>query len=469
MSHPKDERPAIQCHYEVLGVPHDADTTAVKKAHRKLALKLHPDKNHGDETAADKFRLVQQAYEVLSDAQERRWYDDHRDAILSGWSAGGRGEDSGGEMLFDVVHYMHPGCYSGYHANEGGFFKVFAKVFEEIIQLERRQTQITVDLPSEFGNPDTDWTQVRSFYQGWESFVSQLNFAWEDVYNTNEDAPNRRIRRMMEEDNKKARRNAKKIYNQDILSLVAFVKRRDPRVKAKQEESKQQKEEQLKKLKDDAAERKLANERAKEAWREQAQREMQILEDEDQLAGRLRLADLEDDYDYGGGKKRGKKKKNKRQSQDAFQEAEYQTNEPNQSTEENEALGALLGLDGASEEIDDGQEASNKDTQEKTVFDVDQCETNEMDAGEISGVGNEHSVGDALSFHSDESDDESEPEFWRCECCGKDFKSDGQLNNHLKSKKHKENHKKFMAIIKRKEDELMSQMMGELHLEEPDS
>ena len=466
MSSPKEERPASQCHYEVLGVPRDADTTAVKKAHRKLALKLHPDKNHGDDTAADKFRLVQQAYEVLSDSQERKWYDDHRDAILSGWSAGGRGEDSGGEMLFEVVHYMHPGCYSGYHDNDGGFFKVFAKVFDDIIQLERRQTQSSVDLPSNFGYSETTWTQVRAFYQGWESFVSQLNFAWEDVYNTNEDAPNRRIRRLMEEDNKKARRNAKKIYNQDILSLVAFVKRRDPRVKAMQAESMQQKEEQIKKLKEEAVERKLANERAKEAWREQAQRDMEILEEEDQLAGRLRLADLEDDYDYGGGKKRGKRKKNKRNGQDAFQEPEDQKNEPHQSPDGKESIETVVGLDGELEELDEGEGVYNKDSheealsQEKAVFDPIPCATDELDTGGLPGVGDEPSVGDALSSHSDES----QPEFWRCECCGKDFKSDGQWNNHLKSKKHKEKHKKFMAIIKRKEEELMSEMMGELDL-----
>ena len=57
----------IQCHYDVLGVPRDADQATIKKHHRKMALKYHPDKNLGDESAAEKFRLVQQAYECLSD------------------------------------------------------------------------------------------------------------------------------------------------------------------------------------------------------------------------------------------------------------------------------------------------------------------------------------------------------------------------------------------------------------------
>jgi len=56
----------IQCHYDVLGCEQDADVSIIKKKHRKLVLKYHPDKNLGDEDAADKFMLVQRAYEVLS-------------------------------------------------------------------------------------------------------------------------------------------------------------------------------------------------------------------------------------------------------------------------------------------------------------------------------------------------------------------------------------------------------------------
>ena len=56
----------IQCHYEILCVERDADASTIKKAHRKQALKYHPDKNFGDEQASNTFLLVQQAYEVLS-------------------------------------------------------------------------------------------------------------------------------------------------------------------------------------------------------------------------------------------------------------------------------------------------------------------------------------------------------------------------------------------------------------------
>jgi DnaJ homolog subfamily A member 5 len=58
---------------------------SIKKAYRKKALELHPDRNFGDvEAATTKFAEVQSAYEVLSDPQERAWYDSHRDSILRG-------------------------------------------------------------------------------------------------------------------------------------------------------------------------------------------------------------------------------------------------------------------------------------------------------------------------------------------------------------------------------------------------
>lgn len=81
-------RSRIKCYYEVLEAERDADDETLKKNYRKLALKFHPDKikisNLDENEAKEKFQLIQQAYEVLSDPQERAWYDKHREQILRG-------------------------------------------------------------------------------------------------------------------------------------------------------------------------------------------------------------------------------------------------------------------------------------------------------------------------------------------------------------------------------------------------
>jgi molecular chaperone DnaJ len=63
-------------HYETLGVRSSATPEEIKKAFRILALKFHPDRNHGDKKAEEKFKELAGAYEILSDPQKRREYDD---------------------------------------------------------------------------------------------------------------------------------------------------------------------------------------------------------------------------------------------------------------------------------------------------------------------------------------------------------------------------------------------------------
>ena len=59
-------------YYDVLGVGKSADATEIKKAYRKLAMKYHPDKNPGDKEAEERFKEINEAYEVLSDETKRR-------------------------------------------------------------------------------------------------------------------------------------------------------------------------------------------------------------------------------------------------------------------------------------------------------------------------------------------------------------------------------------------------------------
>ena len=81
-------------YYEILEISRDADKTTIKKAYRKLAKKYHPDKNPGDEEAEYKFKLCNEAYQCLSDEQQRSIYDRYGKEGLEGM--GGAQRHSGG-------------------------------------------------------------------------------------------------------------------------------------------------------------------------------------------------------------------------------------------------------------------------------------------------------------------------------------------------------------------------------------
>ncbi len=73
-------------YYQVLGVARDASVDDIKKAYRKMAMKYHPDRNPGDKEAEQNFKACAEAYEVLSDAEKRRLYDQYGRAGLRGSS-----------------------------------------------------------------------------------------------------------------------------------------------------------------------------------------------------------------------------------------------------------------------------------------------------------------------------------------------------------------------------------------------
>lgn len=131
-------------YYDTLGVPRDATPEAIKKAYRGLARKHHPDVNPGDKKAELKFKEVQQAYDVLSDAEKRALYDRYGRAGIEGMAAGPRagaqewasrhGAPGAGFESFDFSEFFGPGAASasagpGVGADPAGG----AGIFEDLI------------------------------------------------------------------------------------------------------------------------------------------------------------------------------------------------------------------------------------------------------------------------------------------------------------------------------------------------
>ncbi len=93
--------------YEVLGVSKDADATMIKKSYRQLAKKYHPDLNKNNPDAAEKFKEVQEAYEILNDSDKRARYDQYGHAGVGddagfGGFGGGFGQGGGFDDIFDM-------------------------------------------------------------------------------------------------------------------------------------------------------------------------------------------------------------------------------------------------------------------------------------------------------------------------------------------------------------------------------
>src|SRR3970282_261107 len=89
-------------YYDVLGVDKGSDEASIKKAYRRLAMKYHPDRNQGDAEAEERFKQVQAAYEVLSDADKRRAYDRFGHAGIGRQAAGGVLGDIFADVFADI-------------------------------------------------------------------------------------------------------------------------------------------------------------------------------------------------------------------------------------------------------------------------------------------------------------------------------------------------------------------------------
>ncbi len=111
-------------YYETLGVSRDADEAALKSAYRKLAMKFHPDRNPGDESAEHRFKEINEAYDTLKDPQKRAAYDRYGHAAFTQGGMGHRGAGGGfgpdfGASMSDIFDDLF-GEFMGGGRNRGG-------------------------------------------------------------------------------------------------------------------------------------------------------------------------------------------------------------------------------------------------------------------------------------------------------------------------------------------------------------
>lgn len=302
-----------ECLYSILKVERDATDDEIRKAYRTEALLSHPDKNRGrEDEAAEHFKKVQHAYSVLSDPHERAWYDNHRAQILRSGNTFSNADPSATAEARDATNVdlfkgFSASCFTGFTDDKNGFYGVYGALFDELWAEETdafKQNGGRQRVGTPFGGSEAPWTTVREFYSSWESFSSAKSFSFGDKWNLSE-APNREVRRLMEKENKKERVKLKKEFNDTVRQLVAYVKKRDPRVahRKKEEEALKAKQEQER----IDRERKKAATRKQDAEQTRLMRDMALEEDAEALDEILRSIELDDRIE----RRKNKKKRNR--------------------------------------------------------------------------------------------------------------------------------------------------------------
>ena len=116
-------------YYETLGVPRKATADDIRKAYRKLARKHHPDLNPGDKSAEDRFKNVQEAYDILSDSKKREMYDQHGFYSESGFAGPPPGSTNPHPgMDFNGFDFSDQFA-GGRRTDTGGFRDIFSQFF----------------------------------------------------------------------------------------------------------------------------------------------------------------------------------------------------------------------------------------------------------------------------------------------------------------------------------------------------
>lgn len=268
----------------------NSTTDSIKRAYKRKALELHPDRNYNDvERTTKLFAEVSAAYEILSDPQERSWYDSHRDAILRGDSDGGGGGGGGAgyadvTTTGDVLRWFSQfrGAISFKDGDPRGFYAVLDKAFgtladEELAAFHELDAADDYSKPAPrfpaFGTASTPYEGpggVKEFYAAWINFRTAKTFAWEEVYRYS-DAPDRRVKRAMEKENAKLREGARREFIDTVVEFVRFVRKRDPRYTSNLQTEAQRQAALLKASREQALRQRRENAEARKAKQSEAE------------------------------------------------------------------------------------------------------------------------------------------------------------------------------------------------------
>ncbi|HLV82008.1 MAG TPA: J domain-containing protein [Chthonomonadaceae bacterium] len=166
-------------YYAILGVPRNASPEDIKKAHRKLARKHHPDLNPNDKKAEERFKEIQEAYDVLSDPQKRQRYDRFGDM----WSRMPPGAGSSGDASRRGAGFPGGNPFSDFEASSGAGVN-----FEEF--LERmfggrggKQRGATADFQERSAAPaeDVEFSLDISLEEAYRGGTRRLQVTLEDI------------------------------------------------------------------------------------------------------------------------------------------------------------------------------------------------------------------------------------------------------------------------------------------------
>lgn len=129
--------------------------------------------------------------------------------------------------------FMQSSCHRGFDNNlDDNFFKVYDKLFRQLDREEELEEQVGSKHQSypRFGDYNASAEEVFAFYENWQYFTTCKPFAYADLYNESE-APNRRIKRLIEIENNKERKRERQEFNDMVRELIAKLKDKDPRYK----------------------------------------------------------------------------------------------------------------------------------------------------------------------------------------------------------------------------------------------